>query len=84
MLIGEYLLFCGLLWMFVFLYMVLFSEVLFLCPDAGLISSCCSICILNVFLFIKWCEFSQMVDRLDDGAIEAAVGPLDYKGLYKV
>lgn len=25
-----------------------------------------------------------MVDRLDDGAIGAALGPLDYKGLYKV
>lgn len=25
-----------------------------------------------------------MVDRLDNGAIAAALGPLDYKGLYKV
>jgi hypothetical protein len=24
-----------------------------------------------------------MVDRLDDGAIDAELGPLDYKGLYK-
>jgi hypothetical protein len=24
-----------------------------------------------------------MVDRLDDGAISAELGPLDYKGLYK-
>ncbi|KAL0538085.1 hypothetical protein IC582_027080 [Cucumis melo] len=27
--------------------------------------------------------YMQMVDRLDDGAIGAALGPLDYKGLYK-
>lgn len=26
----------------------------------------------------------QMVDRLDDGTIPADLGPLDYKGLYKV
>lgn len=26
----------------------------------------------------------QMVDRLDEGAIAAGLGPLDYKGLYKV
>lgn len=25
-----------------------------------------------------------MVDRLDDGVIPADLGPLDYKGLYKV
>lgn len=25
----------------------------------------------------------QLVDRLDEGAIVAEVGPLDYKGLYK-
>ena len=25
-----------------------------------------------------------MVDRLDDGFIAADIGPLDYKGLYKV
>lgn len=28
--------------------------------------------------------FFQMVDRLDDGTIPADLGPLDYKGLYKV
>lgn len=39
---------------------------------------------IKCIFFIKWCEFSQMVDRLDDGAIGAALGPLDYKGLYKV
>ncbi|KAK3011962.1 hypothetical protein RJ639_012544 [Escallonia herrerae] len=27
--------------------------------------------------------YMQMVDRLDEGAISADVGPLDYKGLYK-
>ncbi|XP_030975129.1 5'-nucleotidase domain-containing protein 4 [Quercus lobata] len=27
--------------------------------------------------------YMQMVDRLDDGAISAELGPLDYKGLYK-
>ncbi|XP_059450053.1 uncharacterized protein LOC132181025 [Corylus avellana] len=27
--------------------------------------------------------YMQMVDRLDDGAITAKLGPLDYKGLYK-
>ncbi|KAE8683382.1 HAD-superfamily hydrolase isoform 3 [Hibiscus syriacus] len=27
--------------------------------------------------------YMQMVDRLDDGAIPADLGPLDYKGLYK-
>lgn len=27
--------------------------------------------------------YMQMVDRLDDGAIAAELGPLDYKGLYK-
>lgn len=27
--------------------------------------------------------YMQMVDRLDEGAIAAAFGPLDYKGLYK-
>lgn len=27
---------------------------------------------------------TQMVDRLDEGAIAAVLGPLDYKGLYKV
>lgn len=26
----------------------------------------------------------QMVDRLDEGIIAADLGPLDYKGLYKV
>jgi len=28
--------------------------------------------------------YFQMVDRLDDGTIPADLGPLDYKGLYKV
>ncbi|XP_021774690.1 5'-nucleotidase domain-containing protein 4-like [Chenopodium quinoa] len=27
--------------------------------------------------------YMQLVDRLDEGAVEAAIGPLDYKGLYK-
>lgn len=29
-------------------------------------------------------NFYQMVDRLDDGTIPSDLGPLDYKGLYKV
>lgn len=33
------------------------------------------------FLYVI-CHF-QMVDRLDEGAISADIGPLDYKGLYK-
>ncbi|XP_028108744.1 uncharacterized protein LOC114307549 isoform X2 [Camellia sinensis] len=28
--------------------------------------------------------YTQMVDRLDEGAIAPDLGPIDYKGLYKV
>lgn len=33
---------------------------------------------------LRSCDCFQMVDRLDDEAIAAQLGPLDYKGLYKV
>lgn len=39
---------------------------------------------LNTFFSVsEGVAYMQMVDRLDEGAISADLGPLDYKGLYK-
>ncbi|XP_050216712.1 uncharacterized protein LOC126667705 [Mercurialis annua] len=39
---------------------------------------------LNTFFSVSEAvAYMQMVDRLDEGAIPAELGPLDYKGLYK-
>lgn len=39
---------------------------------------------LNTFFSVSEAvAYMQLVDRLDEGAVEAEVGPLDYKGLYK-
>ncbi|EOY32135.1 HAD-superfamily hydrolase, subfamily IG, 5'-nucleotidase, putative [Theobroma cacao] len=45
---------------------------------------CFTVTVNNILTYVNiiWLYF-QVVDRLDEGAIPADLGPLDYKGLYK-